>query len=68
MDKYNSIPPQASWAFLGMIELNNSKGLKNLDESGLEGNNKILCSIRLNLARKNSQSENLEDTLRRKVN
>ena len=48
-----------------LIELNNSKGLKNLDESGLEGNNKILHSIRLNLARKNSQSANLEDTLRR---
>ena len=48
-----------------LIELNEGRGLKNLDESGLEGNNKILRSIRLNLARKTSQTANLEDTIRR---
>ena len=48
-----------------LIESNDSRGLKNLDESGLEGNNKILRSIRLNLARKTSQEANLEDTIRR---
>ena len=48
-----------------LIELNEGRGLKNLDESGLEVNNKILQSIRLNLARKTSQTANLEDTIRR---
>ena len=46
--------------------LNNKEtGLGSLDESGLEGNNKILRSIRTNLSRKNSQNSNLEDTLHR---
>ena len=48
-----------------LIELNGDQGLRNLDESGLEGNNKILCGIRTKLARKTSQSANLVDTIRR---
>ena len=51
-----------SWEF---IEMNREQGLKSLDESGLEGNNKILRRIRTKLARKTSQDENLVDTLRR---
>ena len=48
-----------------LIEFNGSRGLQNLDESGLEGNNKILRGIRSKLARKTSQNANLEDTIRR---
>ena len=48
-----------------LIEMNRDRGLKNFDESGLEGSNKILRTIRLKLARKTSQSANLEDTIRR---
>ena len=48
-----------------LIILNEGCGLKNLDESGLEGNNKILRSIRQNLARKTSQTANLVDTINR---
>ena len=51
-----------SWEF---IELNGDRGLRNLDESGLEGNNKILRGICTKLGRKTSQSENLIDTIRR---
>ena len=45
-----------------LIELNDSEGLGSLDESGLEGCNKILRKIRTNLLRKNSQPSNLVDT------
>ena len=45
--------------------MNGDHGLKNFDEAGLEGNNKILSTIRLKLARKTSQSANLDDTIRR---
>ena len=48
-----------------LIELNDDRGLKNLDESGLEGNNKILRNIRMNLSRKTSQQDNLTDCIRR---
>ena len=48
-----------------LILHNNSFGLANLDESGLEGNNKILRSIRQNLSRKSLQDANLNDTLNR---
>ena len=41
---------------------NNSTGLGKLDESGLEGNNKLLRSIRKSLSRKTSQDANLKDT------
>ena len=37
----------------------------NLDESGLEGNNKILRGIQTKLGRKTSQNANLIDTIRR---
>ena len=48
-----------------LIELNGERGLRNLDESGLEGNNKILREIRTKLGRKTSQIANLIDSLRR---
>ena len=48
-----------------LIELNGDHGLRSLDESGLEGNNKILRSLRTKLARKTSQSANLVDCLQR---
>ena len=48
-----------------LIELNDDNGLKNWDESGLEANNKILRTIRQKLARKTSQSDNLNDVIRR---
>ena len=48
-----------------LIELNNSEGLKRLDESGMEGCNKILRRIRMNLSRKTSQNESNVDSLRR---
>ena len=63
-----SVPPTLhkllahSWE---LIEMNECRGLKCFDESGLEANNKILRSIRLKLARKNSQTNNLTDTINR---
>ena len=48
-----------------LIELNDGYGLGNLDESGLEGCNKILRKVRSELARKNSQINNLTDALTR---
>ena len=48
-----------------LIQLNEGFGLGNLDESGLEGCNKILRNIRTRLSRKNSQILNLIDTLNR---
>ena len=45
--------------------MNGNCGLKAWDESGLEANNKVLRSIRLKLARKTSQSDNLEDCINR---
>ena len=45
--------------------MNDNEGLKSMDESGLEGNNKILRKIRTKLSRKTSQEENLIDCLRR---
>ena len=48
-----------------LIELNDGMGLGNLDEAGLEGCNKILRKIRIQLSRKNSQNSNLIDTLNR---
>ena len=48
-----------------LIEMNDGHGLKCFDESGLEANNKILRSIRLKLARKTSQADNLEDVINR---
>ena len=45
--------------------LNDSFGLGNLDESGLEGNNKFLRAIRIKLSCKTSQADNLDDTIRR---
>ena len=46
-----------------LIEMNGGCGLKNLDESGLEANRKILRSIRLKLDCKTSQSDNLENVI-----
>ena len=43
-----------------LIQNNDCHGLGTLDEAGLEGCNKILRSIRINLARKLSQSLNLK--------
>ena len=63
-----SVPPSLhkllahSWE---LIELNDGRGLKCFDESGLEANNKILRSIRLKLARKTSQADNLQDVINR---
>ena len=48
-----------------LIESNDEHGLGSFDESGLEGNNKILRNIRLRLSRKTSQTHNLIDTLNR---
>ena len=48
-----------------LIEANDEHGLGNLDESGIEGNNKILRNIRTRLSRKMSQKSNLVDTLSR---
>ena len=48
-----------------LIEFNDGEGLGSLDESGLEGCNKILRKIRTTLSRKNSQNSNLVDTLAR---
>ena len=48
-----------------LIQHNDGHGLGNLDESGLEGCNKILRSIRKTLSRKISQDANLTDTLNR---
>ena len=48
-----------------LIYHNNSFGLRNLDKSGLEGNVKILRSIRRSLSRKSSQDANLYDILNR---
>ena len=47
-----------------LIQLDDSFGLGNLDESGLEGN-KLLRAIRIKLSRKTSQADNLDDTIRR---
>lgn len=48
-----------------LIELNGDIGLLSLDESGLEGSNKILRGIRTKLSRKTSQNANLADSIRR---
>ena len=48
-----------------IIEMNEECGLKKLDESGLEGNNKLLRKIRTRLAHKVSQEANLIDCIRR---
>ena len=45
--------------------MNNDHGLKCFDEYGLEANEKFLLSIRLKLARKTSQTDNLEDVINR---
>lgn len=45
--------------------MNSEQGLKNWDESGLEANNKILRNIRQKLARKTSQTDNLNDVIQR---
>ena len=46
-----------------LIEMNDECGLGSLDESGLEGNNKVLRAICTQLSRKTSQITNLRDTL-----
>ena len=48
-----------------LIKNNNGFGLGSLDEEGLEANNKILRSSRINLVRKTSQLANLTDVLNR---
>ena len=48
-----------------LIQHNDGHGLGNLDESGLEGCNKILRCIRRSMSRKISQDANLTDTLNR---
>ena len=48
-----------------LMQNNDNRGLGSLDESGLEGCNKILRSIRINLSRKVSQTLNLVDTINR---
>ena len=48
-----------------LMKNNDNHGLGSLDEAGLEGCNKILRSVRINLARKMSQKVNLHDTINR---
>ena len=48
-----------------LIALNDGVGLGALDESGLEGCNKILRNVRTNIARQTCQKDNLVDTIRR---
>ena len=48
-----------------LFQNNNACGLANLDESGLEGCNKIVRCIRKTLSIKVSQEANLADTLNR---
>ena len=48
-----------------LIMANNSRGLGEYTEQGLENNNKFLRFYRQHLARKNSQSHNLDDCLTR---
>ena len=48
-----------------LMQHNNGYGLANLDESGLEGCNKIVRCIRKTLSRKVSQETNLIDTFNR---
>ena len=48
-----------------LMQNNDNRGLGSLDESGLEGCNKILRSICINLLRKVSQTLNLVDTINR---
>ena len=48
-----------------LIALNDGVGLGALDESGLEGCNKILRNVRTNIAMKTCQKDNLVDTVRR---
>ena len=63
-----SVPPTLhkllahSWE---LIEMNDGRGLKCFDKSGLEANNKILCSIRLKLARETLQADNSVDVINR---
>ena len=51
--------PGHSWE---IIQINEGFGLGSLDESGMEGCNKLLQAVRTRLARKTSQSDNLNDT------
>ena len=48
-----------------MIENNGDHGLRCLDEAGFEANNKVLRSVRMKLARKTSQEDNLTDVINR---
>ena len=48
-----------------LIEMNNSCGLGECSETGLENNNKFLRFFRLCLSRKNSQETNLQDCIDR---
>lgn len=48
-----------------VIEANEGKGLKRLDESGLEANNKILRHLRTKLSRKCDEDSNLTDVIQR---
>ena len=66
MDQHHSGSPfkllAHSWE---LMQNNENRDLGSLDESGLEGCNKILRSIRINLSRKVSQTLNLVDTINR---
>ena len=48
-----------------LIEQNDSKGLLNFTECGIEANNKFLRQYRMNYARKTSQFDNLSDCINR---
>ena len=48
-----------------LIDSNNGYGLGSLDESGLEGCNKLVRNIRTCIARKTSQKDNVVDTIKR---
>ena len=48
-----------------LMQNNDNRGLGSLDESGLEGCNKILRSVRINLSRRVSQTLNLVDCINR---
>ena len=47
-----------------LIDKNEGPGLKNFDESGLDGNNKVLRSVRHNLARKYHKTKTLKTFLK----
>ena len=77
LQKFQSQTKQCSWVSITptvhkllahsweLIDSNDGYGLGSLDESGLEGCNKLLRNVRTCIARKTSQKDNVVDTIRR---